>query len=47
MGKATWVVAAIVLEWMGALVYLIVNHRWDERAPRSRSAQLRRNSTNT
>jgi uncharacterized membrane protein YcjF (UPF0283 family) len=26
-GKAAWVVAVIVLEWIGVLIYLILNHR--------------------
>ena len=39
--KAAWVVAVIVLEWIGALIYLIVNHigMSERRSRQERAAQ--------
>ena len=39
--KAAWVIAVIVLEWIGALIYLIFNHRGmsDRRHKQEQAAQ--------
>jgi hypothetical protein len=39
--KAAWVVAVVVLEWIGVLLYLIVNHRGmsERRHKRDQAAQ--------